>query len=325
MTLMQRWIVFLLITAAVWFWQTGCPIYDSIFDAVETGSAHEVRNYLRYYPKSLNRRDRWGRTPLLVAVTYDRPEVVSVLVQLGADLSAQDTEGNTALHLTFGRENIWWCIDRETDLLLDAGAPLNLPDAEGATAFHHACNTHNVRFVRKFLNHGALATYNTPQYGSPLQHCDTPEILRLLIRNGASVTATDQFGKTPLHYQYEPENIKLLVQHGAAVNAADYSGETPLHDSAITYAQDRTEALLQCGANPNVQNRNGESPLHIAADANNAGVIDLLLRVGADVYQKDKNGHTPLQVAQKRRAKVACALLEEAMNDATGTPINGRH
>lgn len=69
-----------------------------------------------------------GSTPLLTAVTFNRPKIVAELLKANVDLSIKNTDGGTALHTAafFGRIEI-------VKMLLDAGADKTIKNNFGAT------------------------------------------------------------------------------------------------------------------------------------------------------------------------------------------------
>lgn len=69
-----------------------------------------------------------GSSPLITAVTFNRPKIVSALIKAKANLSIQNNDGSTALHTAafFGRTEI-------VEMLLAAGADKTLKNNFGAT------------------------------------------------------------------------------------------------------------------------------------------------------------------------------------------------
>ena len=93
-------------------------------------------------------RDEQGLTPLLSAA----PASVKLLADKGADLSAQDKQGNSALH---------WAVYRKgyelADLLIALGTPLDLQNSAGKTPLHHAIMSLDPKMVQLLLKAGANA------------------------------------------------------------------------------------------------------------------------------------------------------------------------
>src|SRR5204862_2785690 len=68
--------------------------------------------------------DRYGRTPLIWAVTVDRKDIVSVLLENGAQLETKDQlQDWTPLMWA-----VWWGHEAIIRLLIDRGARLNATD-----------------------------------------------------------------------------------------------------------------------------------------------------------------------------------------------------
>jgi len=69
-----------------------------------------------------------GSTPLMTAITFDKPKMVKALIEADADLSITNKDGGTALHNAafFGKVEM-------VQLLLDAGADKTIKNNYGAT------------------------------------------------------------------------------------------------------------------------------------------------------------------------------------------------
>ncbi|HMF75146.1 MAG TPA: ankyrin repeat domain-containing protein [Bryobacteraceae bacterium] len=71
-----------------------------IFSAICAGDLHLIRTLVEQNPQALDRRmSRFeqGQTPLHFAVSRSRHDILDLLIELGADLEAEDTSGQTAL------------------------------------------------------------------------------------------------------------------------------------------------------------------------------------------------------------------------------------
>ena len=91
-------------------------------------------------------------TPLHLAVSTLNGPNVWELVRDGADLSARDSKGRTAVHLAVTYGTFYRMLVEELDLDLDA------QDNEGNTPLHLAAHGNRAIDVRALLDHGANAT-----------------------------------------------------------------------------------------------------------------------------------------------------------------------
>ncbi|MDE0058150.1 MAG: ankyrin repeat domain-containing protein [Defluviicoccus sp.] len=218
-----------------------------------------------------------GETPLMVAAAADARDAADRLIRNGADISAKDTNGATALHHALAHRSL-----RTAALLLHGGADIDAADRLGDTPLHRAARRDN-RATAQFL-----------------------------LERGARVDATDASGSTPLHHAAwngAVETARLLLEGGAHTGARDDRGDTPLHLAAARDAR-RTAGLLQeRGAEIEARNAHGMTPLQRAAWANARGTAALLLDRGADVNARDAHGVTPLHRAAWRDFRAMAELL----------------
>jgi ankyrin repeat protein len=90
-----------------------------IFSAIATGDLNLIRDLVRRDPTSLERRgsrNEEGRTALQYAMSLDRHDILDLLIELGADVKAKDSNGKTALAVAMLRGN------QQARRLYEAGA-----------------------------------------------------------------------------------------------------------------------------------------------------------------------------------------------------------
>lgn len=124
-----------------------------------------------------------GRTTLIAAVQWAKPEASEYLLEKGADPNLQDNEGETALMRSINYQQ-----EPVLQKLLDHGAKLEIKDKEGRTALIWAC----------------YYAYDP--------------LIRFLIDHGADINAADLKGETPLIYagdRGDLEMVQLLKDKGA--------------------------------------------------------------------------------------------------------------
>ena len=98
----------------------------SIHDASKYGNIEAVKQHLAY-GTDVNARDVVG-TPLHYATFGGRKEVVELLIDSGADVSAKDVGGWTPLHLAAGGDH-----KEIAELLIAEGADVNAKNVDGET------------------------------------------------------------------------------------------------------------------------------------------------------------------------------------------------
>lgn len=94
-----------------------------------------------------------GATPLMRAAASGNLDTVAALLEHGADVNVQDTEGSTALH--------WSVNGHATEIvrvLISHGANVNIQDQAGDTPLMLASGWGNTVLVRLLLAHGADAS-----------------------------------------------------------------------------------------------------------------------------------------------------------------------
>ncbi len=90
--------------------------YDVVKQHIESGT-------------DLNRKEQMsGSTPLLTAITFNKPKMAKMLIDAGTDLSIKNNDGSTALH-----NAAFFCRMDMVKMLLDAGADKTAKNQYGMT------------------------------------------------------------------------------------------------------------------------------------------------------------------------------------------------
>jgi ankyrin repeat protein len=155
-------------------------------------------------------------------------EVARMLIERGVDVSAQDKDGQTPLHLASQRGQL-----ELARMLIEHDADVSAQDKDGKTPLHLASqgaqnNDGQTSWV-SFGNGNDL-----PPFLSPLPRRDLdsghPDIARMLIERGADVSAQDKDGRTPMYLASQAGEltiIRILVVHGADVFYGIWTNSRP--------------------------------------------------------------------------------------------------
>lgn len=152
------------------------------------------------------------------AARSENLEIIILLVEAGANINAQDSDGNTALH----HAAQWEMYDIARYLLTKCNALADIENDDDETPFDLAINSNDTEMVRLFLDN-RKANVNRKDYtGATALHrateADNTELVKLLLSAGAKVNVKDCLGETPLSIAKEYENediIRLLRAAGA--------------------------------------------------------------------------------------------------------------
>ena len=283
-----------------------------------------------------------GSTPLHLASREGHGGVARLLLEHGADTTAQDRLGSTPLHLA-----LQWGHEDVVRLLLEHGADITAQDDDGSTPLRLALQGGHIDVVRLLLEHSADSTTNID--GSTLLYLALQwgheDVVRLLLEHGADTTAQDNGGSTPLHLasrhvgvplrclwhdvdtdtttpteswitpshlglrQASEDIARVLLEHGADTAAKTNDGSTPLHLASRWGHEDIARVLLEHCADTEAQTNDGSTPLHLASRRGCEDVTILLLEHGVDTTAQTSDGLTPLHLASRRGCEVVARSL----------------
>jgi ankyrin repeat protein len=201
-----------------------------IFSAIAMSLADEVRRIVAADASSLNRRmsrNEANQTPLHFAVRMDRPEMVSLLLELGADPLAVDAGGQSVAGYAVRPGS-----DRAVMRAIHA---LTLAEVASADRGGRTCNAGSLDLVAA-LSLGDMA------------------VAARLVRDNRALL--DSGALHLLAKRNDIIAVQWLLDHGADVNArAEYFGSsvTPLHMAAGSGSADVVRVLLDAGADPHVR------------------------------------------------------------------------
>ena len=243
----------------------GRLIADGDVDAVRAA----VQDSPRLLATTVERDGQGGWTPLHLAVAEERADVVRLLVEAGADVTARTEHGRDPLHTALESAPGLAPLLRELGAPVDAasaahlgdvdrlhaelegGAPLSDP-VTGVDLLSLAAAGGAADSARALLDRGADAD------GGALHAAATStrlELVRLLLAAGADVNRREpDTGRSPLHAAVAaggrdaPDVVRLLLDAGADVDATTADGASALDITRVSAARTRRDDADQATA-----------------------------------------------------------------------------
>ena len=257
---------------------------------------------------------------LFCAAQSHRTELVTALLQAGANVNSAPIQMCTPLYAAIGNKKLgecegWAAVAAETkayrgqaelvQLLLQAGANPN-------TCSSCDCIPPIVEAARS----GDIAT------------------VEALLKSGADINSRDASGASALHWAIAHGRnnvVQYLLEHNAMTEVPTTrtnvcmvkcydeldikAGSTPLHIAAATANEIVVQQLLQAGAHVNTEDANGDTPFTAAAKCANVPIMQLLRQAGADINKTNKQGNNAFDSlnyrAQAQQVLLAIHYLTE--------------
>lgn len=246
----------------------------------------------------------WNTTPLMFAAANGHMDVVRVLLEGGADVSAASEKhkvdgggGNQAIHHAVRNNHV-----EVAKVLLDAGADPNAQGNHGYTPLIWAIGEMNVAAVRLILERGGQANLKIKRNGyEPPLYCATGTICNtttMVARNGKLVMAVLEKWERK---EEVLEIFRLLIAAGADPNAP--GGRKNVALTGLVLREEMpddirfpiVEMLMNAGARADVENKDGWSPLRFAKERfNNPRMIELLSRPAFVLPSAEPPAKTPV-------------------------------
>jgi len=298
-----------------------------VYQAIRTNDLRQIEMMVRTSADA-NVRGDFGNTLLMSAAAAGSVEAMKLLIAKGADVSAQNTIGTTALMMS--------ATDRaKVQLLLDSGANVHAASQQGRTVlFLAAMSNPSADVVRLLVTRGADVKVTDALKNTTLNAAaagDDIGTIRFMLDAGVDANGAGVTGLSPLISSAYHRNliaVKLLLARGADVNAVatvpslapapdPKSGPIALHNvtallaAAAGGSPELVKTLLDAGAHVDAKDGRGLTPLMlaIARTDQDGAVIRLLLDAGADVSAHSNTGETAQDWARKLASPTALRIL----------------
>jgi ankyrin repeat protein len=248
--------------------------------ASKNGCEMSARLLIAVDPAMVNGKDKNGRTPLLIAAELGHPGVIELLLEEGADVSAETGTGD-AFHTAsyFNRKET-------VELLLRKGFEINAQSRALGTALQAASHRGHKEIVALLLDKGADVNMNGGFQGTALQAAiarRSIDTIMLLLSKGADINIQSEIHGTALrtavihNYKYL---VELLLRKGAGINTRSGQGNRTAVEWASLYGyKDIVALLLDKGAEIGYALEEALSQ----GSKDIADTVQLLLEEGVDV------------------------------------------
>jgi len=234
----------MLIVLLMAFSTDGKDVNSSMWNAVKKGDADKVKVLIKQ-GADINAQDEDGDTPLMIASYYGQLEVVRALLNAGADVSSTHKYGGTALISAAAGGHV-----QILKALIEKGAEVNAKTYDGRTPL-------------------MLTAMN---YGAP-----RVEIINTLLAGGADINAKDMNGYTALMYavDFPPPPPMPPPDSRAELNT-----QFEKNQMAVGSQREVIKALLAGGADVQAKADDGNTALMIAEHYGQAEIIRMLKQAG---------------------------------------------
>ncbi len=299
--------------------------YDDtlLMDAIEAEQL-EMASYLIAKGIEVNVHNKYN-SALSLAIKYEQPEMVELLLQQGATISyveEHDEETMFSKAVSIGNLKI-------VQLLHQYGADIHQLTDDGETALEIALREEYDELATWLIEQG-LEVNETPRENGCLPLCKTIEKAKFNLMRAMLKADIAEKQLTPEHRECFTshfwhtdllELLKFLFTEGIDVN--------PLINNILLLAAIRSykpkleliKFLLEHGVDINSQDRHGITALMAAADHDHVDVIQSLLDNGAKVDIKAANGMTAKMYAIKECNLDGFELLQQY--DSSSCDVEG--
>nr|XP_029732091.1 uncharacterized protein LOC115268182 [Aedes albopictus] len=258
-----------------------------------------------------------GLVPLHSAIIYGYRSLVHLLLQKGADIHIQNTEGWSALHYAVHHKQI-----AITTFLIDKGIDVNCLNKNKWNALHISCNNGDADLTKMLIQRGALLDIQTREGKTPLHlaaaggHTKVVNILteHLIKKCPLNDMISNAYEIAALH-GHKSVKETLIEKFPKLAKSTQDKDHLLIHCAAQEGMIKKVRKLIDDGANVNALNLNELTALHLSSSAGHSLVVELLLENGASVNNVEIHGWTPLHFAcQNDRKEVVLTLIKNGAN-----------
>lgn len=255
----------------------------------------------------INKRDRHGHTPLMLAALLAKAKIMRLLLLKGADANLKSLRQDTALHCAIAGKSTQCALQ-----LLAITDKIDIPDRLGFTPLLLAVTQKMTSVVKRLIIKGADVNHlNTQGFG--IMHLavmfEQEQIIRYLINMAYPLDSTN-WNLSPLHLAFEKGNIKIatdLIKAGADVKRTTSNNKSVIDFAMLS--KDFSTARFVLSLPEFQDNASLCKAFHSAAAANNISVLRELLLANCSINMTNDTGMNALHIAALNDSVQAAGLL----------------
>ena len=272
----------------------GEPLYLYSTRSIKPRNADQYATALVLFEHGvdIDAKDSRGKTVAFDAVSQNNGNILSLLLDHGANVNHRMDDGTTLLRYAIRREGAQEILQ----ILLDKSPDVNALTNKGRSVIHSAVLSTTSTIIDRLIDLGADFNVADSRGITPvLEAARQPrlEMLKTLIKRGASPNVTDSVGRTPLHFAFlwfHRFDVLETLSRIQEIDALDKKGRTPLHHVYYALAQSQRKLL------PNRYAQFHEDQmLHTPKYA---AIIERLIKLGASETITDAEGRKPEDYSQ---------------------------
>ncbi|KAA0716420.1 Ankyrin repeat domain-containing protein 13B [Triplophysa tibetana] len=152
--------------------------------------------------------------------------------RLGADLLGADDRGRTPLHIAASKGR-----EETVNFLLRHGADVSAFDYNGETALQEAIRSRSLEVVEMIISADARLEKSSEDLGTEmccLAFLGETEQMKIWMKAGVSLNTSDALGRTPLHVAVctnHPEMVKFCILNGSDPEQRDKMNIRPVDEA----------------------------------------------------------------------------------------------
>ncbi len=270
---------------------TPPPATVNLLDAARTGNTGQVAAHV-HWKSELNVQDQDGNTALHIACGKAFQQIVTLLLDGGANLNAKNANGFTPLGVAIANNQT-----DIVDFLIQRNAAIDIPNNASETPLHMAARNGNAKVVKLIIAKKAEMNAKDSDGWTALDTAilrGDAETKTLLTVAGASQSASAKTDKTLYDAinAGDNERMNVLLRHGINVNSKDEDSSTPLDCAISNHNKKMAIQLIKSGAKLAI-----EKALEGAIIMGDTEQLAIIFDLGININAKNTDGYAPLHRA----------------------------